>query len=226
MGLLCTSFNTLSGCLYMELMILICLYFIQSVSLSLCECIDGILWVLCRWYFGKIKRTEAEKKLLQQENDHGAFLIRDSESRRNDFSLSGMNIPQPFLCLEWQTVVVRPKYKYFIGLNIELFLGSTRWWHSEALQDTATGRGRLLHCQESHLSDSGRIGGSLQSGCWWAVRQSEETMLSGRLILSLSFHQRASWAQSANLHTVDPKDEQFSYGVIFAFLVLGFSTLI
>lgn len=40
------------------------------------------------WYFGKIKRIEAEKKLLQAENEHGAFLIRDSESRRNDFSLS------------------------------------------------------------------------------------------------------------------------------------------
>ena len=42
-----------------------------------------------RWYFGKIKRIEAEKKLLQPENEHGAFLIRDSESRRNYFSLSG-----------------------------------------------------------------------------------------------------------------------------------------
>ena len=41
-----------------------------------------------RWYFGKIKRIEAEKKLLLQQNEHGAFLIRDSESRRNDFSLS------------------------------------------------------------------------------------------------------------------------------------------
>ncbi|XP_047737613.1 tyrosine-protein kinase Src42A [Hyalella azteca] len=41
------------------------------------------------WYFGKIKRIEAEKKLLQAENDHGSFLIRDSESRRNDYSLSG-----------------------------------------------------------------------------------------------------------------------------------------
>jgi len=40
------------------------------------------------WYFGKIKRIEAEKKLLLPQNDHGAFLIRDSESRRNDFSLS------------------------------------------------------------------------------------------------------------------------------------------
>lgn len=40
------------------------------------------------WYFGKIKRIEAEKKLLLQQNEHGAFLIRDSESRRNDFSLS------------------------------------------------------------------------------------------------------------------------------------------
>ncbi|KAL8600799.1 Tyrosine-protein kinase Src42A [Nucella lapillus] len=40
------------------------------------------------WYFGKIKRVEAEKKLLSSENEHGAFLIRDSESRRNDYSLS------------------------------------------------------------------------------------------------------------------------------------------
>ncbi|KAL4235907.1 Tyrosine-protein kinase Src42A [Mactra antiquata] len=40
------------------------------------------------WYFGKIKRVEAEKKLLSVENEHGAFLIRDSESRRNDYSLS------------------------------------------------------------------------------------------------------------------------------------------
>ena len=41
-----------------------------------------------RWYFGKIKRAEAEKKLLLVQNEHGAFLIRDSESRRNDYSLS------------------------------------------------------------------------------------------------------------------------------------------
>lgn len=40
------------------------------------------------WYFGKIKRTEAEKKLMLSENEHGAFLIRDSESRRDDYSLS------------------------------------------------------------------------------------------------------------------------------------------
>lgn len=40
------------------------------------------------WYFGKIKRIEAEKKLLLPDNEHGAFLVRDSESRRNDFSLS------------------------------------------------------------------------------------------------------------------------------------------
>lgn len=40
------------------------------------------------WYFGKIKRIEAERILLSQDNEHGSFLIRDSESRRNDFSLS------------------------------------------------------------------------------------------------------------------------------------------
>lgn len=45
-----------------------------------------------RWYFRKIKRIEAEKKLLLPENEHGAFLIRDSESRHNDYSLSGKYI--------------------------------------------------------------------------------------------------------------------------------------
>lgn len=50
------------------------------------EC--NLFFVCFRWYFGKIKRLEAEKKLLLGQNEHGAFLIRDSESRRNDFSLS------------------------------------------------------------------------------------------------------------------------------------------
>ncbi|XP_067934392.1 tyrosine-protein kinase Src42A-like [Watersipora subatra] len=40
------------------------------------------------WYYGKIKRSDAEKRLLCPENEHGSYLIRDSESRRNDFSLS------------------------------------------------------------------------------------------------------------------------------------------
>jgi len=50
-----------------------------------------VITLICiyRWYFRKIKRIEAEKKLLLPENDHGAFLIRDSESRHNDYSLSG-----------------------------------------------------------------------------------------------------------------------------------------
>lgn len=40
------------------------------------------------WYFGRIKRIEAERILLSADNEHGSFLIRDSESRRNDYSLS------------------------------------------------------------------------------------------------------------------------------------------
>jgi len=39
------------------------------------------------WYYGKIKRVEAEQLLLQEEHD-GAFLLRDSESTAGDFSLS------------------------------------------------------------------------------------------------------------------------------------------
>ncbi|CAI5439342.1 unnamed protein product [Caenorhabditis angaria] len=41
------------------------------------------------WYFGKLRRIDAEKCLLNQMNDHGAFLVRDSESRQHDLSLSG-----------------------------------------------------------------------------------------------------------------------------------------
>ncbi|XP_076364807.1 tyrosine-protein kinase Src42A-like [Tachypleus tridentatus] len=43
------------------------------------------------WYFGKIKRTEAEQMLLLPENERGAFLVRDSESRHGDYSLSVKN---------------------------------------------------------------------------------------------------------------------------------------
>ncbi|XP_048209900.1 tyrosine-protein kinase FRK [Perognathus longimembris pacificus] len=40
------------------------------------------------WFFGAIKRTDAEKQLLYSENRTGAFLIRESESQAGDFSLS------------------------------------------------------------------------------------------------------------------------------------------
>ncbi|XDC57723.1 hypothetical protein R6Z07M_008905 [Ovis aries] len=40
------------------------------------------------WFFGAIKRTEAEKQLLYSENQTGAFLIRESESQKGDFALS------------------------------------------------------------------------------------------------------------------------------------------
>lgn len=47
---------------------------------------------LFRWFFGAIKRADAEKQLLYSENQTGAFLIRESESQKGDFSLSGMEI--------------------------------------------------------------------------------------------------------------------------------------
>ncbi|XP_066867798.1 tyrosine-protein kinase FRK isoform X1 [Kogia breviceps] len=40
------------------------------------------------WFFGAIKRSEAEKQLLYSENQTGAFLIRESESQKGNFSLS------------------------------------------------------------------------------------------------------------------------------------------
>ncbi|CAF1589831.1 unnamed protein product [Rotaria magnacalcarata] len=40
------------------------------------------------WYFKSIRRIDAEKQLMSDTNEHGSFLIRDSETRRTDFSLS------------------------------------------------------------------------------------------------------------------------------------------
>ena len=40
------------------------------------------------WFFGAIKRIDAEKQLMQPVNNYGSFLVRDSESRPGDFSLS------------------------------------------------------------------------------------------------------------------------------------------
>ena len=40
------------------------------------------------WFFGAIKLIDAEKRLFQQFNDCGSFLVRDSETTPGDFSLS------------------------------------------------------------------------------------------------------------------------------------------
>ena len=40
------------------------------------------------WFYGKISRTEAQKFLLSPANRHGAFLIRKSESARDNYALS------------------------------------------------------------------------------------------------------------------------------------------
>nr|DAC81822.1 TPA_exp: Frk [Scyliorhinus canicula] len=41
-----------------------------------------------QWFFGGIKRVDAEKQLLMAGNGNGSFIIRESESKRGDFSLS------------------------------------------------------------------------------------------------------------------------------------------
>ncbi|NXD13283.1 SRMS kinase, partial [Nothocercus nigrocapillus] len=40
------------------------------------------------WYFGKISRSKAEQLLLSPPNQHGSFLVRDSESSKGEYSLS------------------------------------------------------------------------------------------------------------------------------------------
>ncbi|NXI40242.1 SRMS kinase, partial [Galbula dea] len=43
------------------------------------------------WYFSKISRNEAEHLLLSPPNQHGSFLVRDSESSKGEYSLSVRN---------------------------------------------------------------------------------------------------------------------------------------
>jgi len=40
------------------------------------------------WYFKSHRRIDAEKQLMSDGNEHGSFLIRDSETKKTDFSLS------------------------------------------------------------------------------------------------------------------------------------------
>lgn len=45
------------------------------------------IWILmyifvCRWYFGKMGRKDAERQLLGQNNPRGTFLIRESETTK------------------------------------------------------------------------------------------------------------------------------------------------
>ena len=44
--------------------------------------------LLFSWFFGAIKRIDAEKQLMQPFNSHGSFLVRDSETTPGDFALS------------------------------------------------------------------------------------------------------------------------------------------
>ena len=41
-----------------------------------------------RWFFGKIKRNDAEKQLMQSFNQQGSFLVGDSETTPGDYTLS------------------------------------------------------------------------------------------------------------------------------------------
>lgn len=64
-----------------------------TVSLQILNSADQLLFfasvVICRWYFPDTKRLDAEKLLSAGGNQHGAFLIRDSESQRGELALSG-----------------------------------------------------------------------------------------------------------------------------------------
>lgn len=48
------------------------------------------VFYLFRWFFGPIKRADAERQLSYPGNEAGAFLIRESESLKGEYSLSGI----------------------------------------------------------------------------------------------------------------------------------------
>lgn len=52
-------------------------------TLPTCFSTSNTAVLLCRWYFGDIKRQEGVRYLEQPGNKHGAFLIRKSENRPN-----------------------------------------------------------------------------------------------------------------------------------------------
>ena len=112
-----------------------------------------------RWYFGKIKRIEAEKKLLLQQNEHGAFLIRDSESRRNDFSLSvrdGDTVKH--YRIRWQMFAILTYWDeklFFFGKYSDSFM-LIQILRTCSYQ--ATGRWWLLHCSSHNVQKSARAG--------------------------------------------------------------------
>ncbi|RWS07986.1 tyrosine-protein kinase Src42A-like protein, partial [Dinothrombium tinctorium] len=57
--------------------------YIPSNYVAYCDSIESE-----SWYFGKIKRIEAERHLQQDENKVGAFLVRESETRSENHALS------------------------------------------------------------------------------------------------------------------------------------------
>ena len=41
-----------------------------------------------RWYFGRIRRVDAEELLMKRFNQYGSYLVRESERTPGNFSLS------------------------------------------------------------------------------------------------------------------------------------------
>lgn len=50
--------------------------------------LTSLIFVFISWFFGKIKRADAEKKLLAPGSPSGTYLIRDSETMPGNYSLS------------------------------------------------------------------------------------------------------------------------------------------
>ncbi|XP_026174524.1 tyrosine-protein kinase SRK2 [Mastacembelus armatus] len=65
------------------------------------------------WYFSDVKRLDAEKMLLSGGNQHGAFLIRNCESQKGEFSLSVLDNG----CVKHYKLKNRDDGQYFVSRN-------------------------------------------------------------------------------------------------------------
>lgn len=59
-----------------------------SSDVVIVDRLNSLIFVFGSWFFGKIKRADAEKKLLAPGSPSGTYLIRDSETMPGNYSLS------------------------------------------------------------------------------------------------------------------------------------------
>ena len=147
-------------------------HFSHSLSSTL-PCMQ-VVFAFTSWYFGAIRRSEAENFLLIEENRDGAFLIRDSESRSEEYSLSG----------KWSHCILAKSRN--AHQNHGVFVCSAcLWWNKTLSRENADERKRrqpsLLYLSSNTIPFVARVGGTLQLQRRRPLHNSYSTMCPGDL---------------------------------------------